>query len=113
MPIYELSIPVDNYYGEAVFFQTFFFEADKSPTKEEVLSYLKEQSDFVKNDPEPESNIGGNVFEECIESINNITSNGDSWPNLFSYLSQTNVRTMHPKWGDQPLTMRLLNPVKL
>lgn len=110
MAIYKLTIPVDDYYREAVYFQGFYFDSDHSPSKEEVMLFLQENS--VHAEQNPEEYMGTNVFAECIESINSITS-PEKWPSLYMGLIQTNVRTNHSKWGDQPITMRLIDPIKL
>lgn len=106
MPLYKIEIPVSDYYGEEVFFQEFFFECEKCPTKEQVVGFLKELEKEELSDP---GYLGTSVAKECLESIAGITSI-DEWPDLHSYLVLTNVRTMTPKFGDQPLTMALITP---
>lgn len=64
----QISIPVLDYCGDGIAYQNIYFDCEKSPTKDQVLSYLKELHDRDKVYPEY---LGD--WQDCIQSVEAIT----------------------------------------
>ena len=104
--LYRLTIPISNYYGEEVFFQNYYFEGKKSPTKEEVLQTLLDQDKKYSEDPE--------YFGAEIEAAEMVASIPDcDFPQLYGSLIMTNTFVNHPKFGLQPVALSKITPFQL
>lgn len=101
--IFRCEIPVENYEGDAVFFQPLYLHGEKSPTKADVLGVLNK---LHERDSQYAQYTG--TWEECINIVESVVDT--DFPRLFSNLIQTSERVNHPKFGDQPLTLIRITP---
>lgn len=103
MRVYKFSIPIDDYYGDAVFFKNIYFGVDRCPTKDEVISALKGVIAISKTKHHTEDGENDEALR-VIESTN-------EFPQCYGDLIYTNIRVNHPKWGDQPLSCMVVMPI--
>ena len=113
--IVKYEIPIDNYYGDNVFYKSIYFECDRvSPTLEKVKEAIQKEAD-IENEMEktdPELGPYCHEYEQCIESLNAITENSD-----FPILSKGNLIragcfTVHPKYGRQMISAQIIPLLK-
>ena len=104
----KVSVPTRNYDGDGIHFQEIYFETDHSPSKEEVLEYLKElderDSQYVEYNYE---------WRECIEAIINTRD----WPCVGgikkSESTFVNRKDLLKFQNFVPLWMEIITPKKL
>lgn len=67
----KVTIPIHNYYRNGVHYQDIYFDSNHSPTKDEVLNYLRQLSE---RDSQFSEYMGD--WEDAMESVNNT----NEWP---------------------------------
>lgn len=69
----KVTIPIHNYYRNGVHYQDIYFDSNHSPTKDEVLNYLRQLSE---RDSQFSEYMGD--WEDAIESVNTV----EDWPTI-------------------------------
>ena len=110
----RFTIPIDNYYGDGVFEKHVYFECSRCPNLTEVRKALA-----IQNKEELELSIknptyGPFCFEysQCLDALDNLERPNDFPCVSEGHLVQTNCFVNHPKWGRQPLTATIIEPIK-
>lgn len=112
MALYRYTIPITDYYGEEVFFQNLYFEKNSCPTFTEVEKYLELRVDRLqaKQNTEWYDGVSLGAHKELLDIVRKAQND---WPSLHDNLIMTNTHVQHPKFGKQPLSVKLIQPVIL
>lgn len=113
--IVKYEIPINNYYGDDVFFKCVYFECDRvsltlEKVKEVIQKEADEENEMEKNNPE----LGPycHEYDQCIESLNAITRNSD-FPILSKHnLIEASCSAIHPKFGKQIISAKIITLLK-
>ncbi len=97
--IFEIKIPIKNYEGDGIFYQSLFIECSYSPTQKEVIRALEF---YHERDSRYNEYIGD--WETCIEVVKNCKEFPFLERNCIS--RSTSVET---KFGSHSLTMRKIH----
>jgi len=110
--ITRITVPISNYYRDDVFMTNIYFECEtKSPTKEQVIKFLKDQIEEYKQYYKDE---GINIDDTDEKEILDVIEIADSW----CYVSptgivHTNTFVDHPQLGKHPLSFTIIKPTKI
>ena len=109
--LYCFEFPIDDYYGENVFFKQVYFTCDICPSKEMVIEVLRkaraEEQELLAD--HPEYGPFTDEYGQCLKAIENLEKR-DEFPQLSSNMCMTNSFVQHPKWGQVPLTVSVIQP---
>lgn len=110
----RFTFPIDNYYGDSVFEKQVYFECSRCPTLEQIKQALEtslvlERASWAGL---PGYVDAGQEYAQCLETLKYLERPNDFPHVVEGHLVQTNCFVNHPKWGRQPLTATIIQPIK-
>ena len=103
--IYQLTVPVTNYYGDDIFEQSFYFEG-ACPTKAQVMQVLQEK--IAWNEYHLEEIPECAVELDTLYEVYSLVTNCQDFPYLVSKQVLVSNPVEHPKFGKQSISMHRL-----
>jgi len=103
----KITIPVLDSYEHNIFYQERYFDCNrKSPSKEDVLSYLRNEYEIWKDEPmfNRESAIAEIKIVESVKEWHYVSMTG------FNYIS---THIDHPKGGSSTFKWEVIIPIKI
>ena len=104
MTLYRFSFPIPDYYGEAIFPQFLYVEAENYPTKEQVQEILLRKHNEDIQYPEYLQ-----TWNECLKCLETL----EKWPNLRPGLLETNSFCETEKFGQYPFVVEVIVPERI
>lgn len=111
----RFTFPIDSYYGDSVFEKHVYFECVSCPDLKEVRSALAAEDEKEQKLSKDNQECGPFCFEykQCLDVLDNLEKPNDFPSVVKDCLVQANCFVNHPKWGRQPLTVTLIQPLTL
>lgn len=107
------SVPIDSYYGDAVYFKKIFLNSDKCPSLSQFNEFLKErhQEEVQMSENNPEWGPFLFEYQQCLDALSSIKE--DDFPNLYVGIVTSSFFIEHKKWGRQPIEVAVIKPFEV
>lgn len=109
--LFQVTIPIDNYETNGVFFKELYFESNHSPTLDEVRKYCNDKmiEEQKLAEDHPEWGPFCAEYGQCTVILGCVTE----FPSVNGNCISSNEFVYHYRWKRQPITITRITPFKL